>query len=94
MRRLSLFILVLCSFFVNGCVKYVNIPVAICPKPPTIIEESLKTDTLKGNAKTPDILRAFAWDITYLKQLKEQYRVLLQGYDEPQLKLNILPLAK
>ena len=87
-----LFTILACSFIVNitGCVRYVYIPVAVCPKPPVIKEQGLLSDSLHKDSTTDEMLGAFVRDVVYLEGLKEQYKTLLEGYNEPKLSIEEL----
>lgn len=71
------------SLFLSGCMKYVYIPVATCPPPPVVVEKPLQVPLLLPSASVEDKLKALTVDYVYLRELKEQYRVLLMGYGEP-----------
>lgn len=91
MRELFLFVV---PFLLSGCVKYVYVPVSVCPKPPVVVEQTLKTDTILPSASTDDKLLALVYDVTYLKSLKERYKILLNGYNEPQWQIKDVPIVK
>ena len=78
-----LILILLSSIPLSGCVKTVYVPVSHCPEPPTIIEEALMTDKLTKESSDKDIVRAFVYDIKYLKSIKEQYKTILNGYKTP-----------
>ena len=74
---------VLCFTFATlGCYKYVDVPVWVCPYPDIPIKETLKTDTVSG-LDDKETLKAFAWDLVYLKGRSSALEILLNGYKQP-----------
>ena len=80
---MRLLTVILSVFLLTGCIKTVYVPVSSCPKPPVIKEATLKTDMTPLNASTKAKLKDIVWDMIYLKQLKEQYKTILEGYNTP-----------
>jgi len=81
MRKLSrACVTLLLSSLLCGCTKYVYLPVWSCQEPTMPVEQPLRTSGITDKDSTDTILKGFIYDITYLKSLNEQYRVLLQGY--------------
>jgi len=72
--------ILLLSSLLCGCTKYVYLPVWTCPEPIMPLEAPLKTAGITDKDSTDTILKGFIYDLTYLKGLNEQYKVLLQGY--------------
>ena len=69
--------------FLAGCVKYVNVPVWVCPTPPEINVSELKIDSLTSNSGTDEILKAMMYDITYLRGENETLTNYLNVYRQP-----------
>jgi hypothetical protein len=70
-------------FLLSGCTHYVYIPVATCPKPPVIVEKQLMMLGIKDDSPLDDKLKALTSDYAYLYALKNQYKILLEGYSKP-----------
>jgi hypothetical protein len=66
-----------------GCVKYVDVPVWVCPAPIIPVQEKLKTDSVADNSTDGDILKAMVWDLVYLKGRTQSLELLLEGYKRP-----------
>ena len=75
-----------------GCIKYVDVPVWVCPAPNIPLQEKLKTDSVAEKATTQEILKAMVWDLVYLKGRTQSLELLLEGYKRPPEDLkNLLP---
>lgn len=72
-------ILLVC-FLLGGCVKYVDVPVWVCPSPTFPVKEELKSLKLTKDANTDTILRSLVYDLYSTKLYSEQLEVLLRGY--------------
>lgn len=79
---MRLLIIILCLNLTACCIRQVKIPVPTCKEPVIEIEKPLLVNTLDTNATTQDILKAFTHDHIYLLNLKNQYRILLEGYKQ------------
>lgn len=63
-----------------GCVKYVDIPVWVCPEPNIPKRETLKSSGITDSSSTDDILRALMYDTVYLDTYSKQLITILEGY--------------
>jgi hypothetical protein len=68
------------SLLIGGCVKYVDVPVWVCPAPTLPVREELKTMKLTTEADTDTILRSLIYDTTSLKLYADQLETILRGY--------------
>lgn len=75
----------ICMFMLTlvSCVKYVDVPVWVCPVPEIPPKELLQTDKNLDNATDDDILKAIVWDVVYLKNRTNTLELLLEGYKKP-----------
>ena len=83
-------ILSIIPFFLFGCVKYVNVPVWVCPSPPEINVSELKIDALTSKSSEDDILKALMLDITYLRGQNELLTNYLNIYRKAPEALHLL----
>lgn len=67
-------------FTIGGCVKYVDVPVWVCPSPNIPKREELKTKKLDQTADTDTILRSLIYDLTSTDLYAKQLETLLRGY--------------
>lgn len=77
---MSRYLVTILALALSGCVRYVNVPVAICPEltVPNMIE--LRTERLSKEDKPSDIIKAMTIDIVNLKLYSEELRLLIEGY--------------
>lgn len=81
MKRLFLaLILCLSILSITGCVKYVNVPVWICPEPVIPDRQPLHVPMLLPNATDEDIIKSMAADILILDGYADQLHEILLGY--------------
>ena len=79
MKYILLLVTALC---LQGCfIKYVYVPVAVCPYVDVPKKEALKIKSVPDNGDTKEILRAFAYDIIYLTSYSDQLLLLLEAYN-------------
>lgn len=69
------YILVLC-----GCIKYVDVPVWVCPEPNIPAKDTLKTSLVRPTDSDIEKIKAFMWDVVYLDGYSEQLLKVLEGY--------------
>ena len=60
--------------------KYVDVPVWVCPSPNLPKKEQLLSAKLNDNSDTDTILKSLVYDVTYLQIYSNQLEVLLNGY--------------
>ena len=72
-------VLILC-LLLTGCVKYVDVPVWVCPEPNIPKKEVLRSKSITDSSTTDDILRAFIYDINYQDIYILQLETILRGY--------------
>lgn len=70
-------------FTYSACVKYVDIPVWVCPVPDIPPKEPLKTDGNLERAIEGEIIKAMVWDLVYLKGRTQSLELILEGYKRP-----------
>lgn len=75
------------SIFLSGCVKYVDVPVWVCPSPNIPIKEELKSKSITDSSTTDDILRSLLYDVVYQETYIRQLTTILDGY-----KTNTVPI--
>jgi hypothetical protein len=74
---------VLVMIVLSGCVKYVDVPVWVCPAPNIPVREQLKTEGDLSKVSDGDKLKAMVWDLIYLKGRTQSLELLLEGYKRP-----------
>ena len=71
---------ILLCLFLTGCVKYVDVPVWVCPEPNIPKMEVLKSVGITDSSTTDQILRSLMYDVVYEKTYIDQLTAILNGY--------------
>lgn len=82
-------LLIILSLSLSGCVEYVKVPVWVCPAPVMPQEAPLKVDSITDSSTTDECLKAVISDVTYLRGLNAQYKVLLEGYKSKEMQIQL-----
>lgn len=71
-------------FILSGCVRYVDVPVWVCPAPKMPVRMELTSTKLTKESGTDNILRSLVYDISYLSNYADQLETILLGYEQRQ----------
>lgn len=77
--RLYLIVYILC-LCLTGCIKYVDVPVWVCPEPNIPVKQPLKTGTILKQSSDDEKIKAMIWDVVYLDGYSKQLATILEGY--------------
>ena len=74
------YIIIVSFMLLSGCIRYVDVPVWVCPEPTIPQKEVLKSKGIVDTSSTDQILRSLVYDVVYLDSYSKQLISILEGY--------------